>query len=102
MRSSKSQLLFELVPCDAMLVAFTTLTFPTTGVMAAMCVLPLTEVATGLGGTPVVLIYTCTYPNNVIGVDVGPEVLGAEVEVNIEEVELAETYWTLYICGSFK
>ena len=91
MRSSKSQLLFELVPCDAVLVAFTTLTFPTTGVTAATFVLPLTEVATGLGGTPIALPYRHTDPNNVTGVDEGPEMLGAEVAVEMEEVELFKT-----------
>ena len=95
MRSSKSQLSFELVPYDAVSVAFTTLTFPTTGVTAATFVLPLKEVATGLVGTPVVLQYSRTDPNKVTGVDGGTEMLWAEVEVEIEEVELAETYRTL-------
>jgi hypothetical protein len=78
------------------------LTFPTTGVTTATFVLPLTEVATGLGGTPVALPYRRTDPNNVTGVDGGPEMLGAEVAVEIKEVKLFKTRWILYVCGSFK
>ena len=81
--------------CDAVSVTFIMLTFPTTGVTAATFVLPLTEVATGLGGTPVALPHRRTDPHNVTGVDGGPEMLGVEVAVEMEEVELFKTRWTL-------
>ena len=59
-----------------------------TGVTAATLVFPPTEVATSLAGTHVALQYSRVEPNKIIGVDGVPEVLGAEVEVEIKEVEL--------------